>query len=168
MRLATRQVSFLGCTPNPVRSWMRANGRENSHRRLRDGLLRSRQYATCCWTASTKSHGRIPGDASCRQRETGAVATEKSKLQRAFLESLLPGALKEEAFGMASSRSARRMLCKATSEFLLHYHGERPHQGLDHRILQNRGRKSARKMGVITCRERFCGGLLKYYYRQAA
>ena len=22
MRLATRQVSFLGCTPNPVRSWM--------------------------------------------------------------------------------------------------------------------------------------------------
>src|SRR4051794_36593001 len=43
--------------------------------------------------------------------------------------------LKDEAlsrlilFGEAALR-------KATTEFLLHYHGERAHQGLDHQILQ--------------------------------
>ena len=44
-------------------------------------------------------------------------------------------------------------LCKATSEFLLHYHGERAHQGLDHQILQP-GPEVGQKIGVIACRER--------------
>ena len=47
-----------------------------------------------------------------------------------------------------------------------YYHGERPHQGLNHRILQP-GSEVGRGDGVIVCRERL-GGILKYYYRTAA
>jgi putative transposase len=73
-------------------------------------------------------------------------------------------ALKEEALARIISFS-ETALCKATSEFLLHYHGERAHQGLDHRILQP-GLEVAQKEGTLVCRERL-GGLLRYYYRQA-
>ena len=57
-------------------------------------------------------------------------------------------------FGEAALRNA-------TIDFLLHYHGERPHQGLNHRILQP-GSEVGRGDGVIVCRERL-GGILKYY-----
>jgi hypothetical protein len=57
-------------------------------------------------------------------------------------------------------------LRKTTTEFLLHYHGERPHQGLGHRILQP-GPEVGQKEGTLVCQERL-GGLLRYYYRQAA
>ena len=73
--------------------------------------------------------------------------------------------LKEEAlariilFGEAALRNA-------VDQFLIHYHTERAHQGLDHQILEP-GPEISQMAGVIECRERL-GGLLKYYYRQAA
>jgi putative transposase len=54
----------------------------------------------------------------------------------------------------------------AVNEFLIHYHGERAHQGLDHQILVP-GPEAGQQTGEIVCRERL-GGLLKYYHRQAA
>ncbi len=66
--------------------------------------------------------------------------------------------LKEEAlariilFGEAALRNA-------VEQFLIHYHTERVHQGLDHRVLEP-GPEVSRKAGVIECRERL-GGLLK-------
>ena len=47
-----------------------------------------------------------------------------------------------------------------------HYHGERHHQGLDSRLTE-RDETAARRDGPIACRERI-GGVLRYYYRQAA
>jgi transposase InsO family protein len=73
--------------------------------------------------------------------------------------------LKEEAlsqiifFGEAALR-------ETVNEYLIHYHRERAHQGLEHQILQP-GPEVGKKIGVIACRERL-GGLLKYYHRQAA
>jgi hypothetical protein len=61
-------------------------------------------------------------------------------------------------FGEAALRNA-------VEQFLIHYHTERAHQGLDHQILEP-GPNVSRTAGVIRCRERL-GGLLKYYYRQA-
>ena len=57
-------------------------------------------------------------------------------------------------------------LQKATREFLAHYHGERNHQGLDNRILES-GREVGQLQGEIRCHERL-GGMLRYYYRDAA
>ncbi|PYS30549.1 MAG: hypothetical protein DMG11_04840 [Acidobacteria bacterium] len=62
-------------------------------------------------------------------------------------------------FGEQSLRNAIR-------DFSAHYHGERNHQGLDNRLIT-----PDKTIGVIegTVRRRQrLGGMLKYYYRQAA
>ena len=59
---------------------------------------------------------------------------------------------------------SEQSLRSAVSNFLDHYHFERNHQGLDNRIITP-GDGTAN--GEIQCRERL-GGLLHYYYRDAA
>jgi hypothetical protein len=46
-----------------------------------------------------------------------------------------------------------------------HYHEERPHQGLDNELISPKA--TSRRRGDVRCRERL-GGLLKFYYREAA
>ena len=58
-----------------------------------------------------------------------------------------------------------RSLRCAIGNYLAHYHGERNHQGLDNRLIEDGERRP--KRGGVQCRERL-GGLLKYYYRDAA
>jgi len=48
------------------------------------------------------------------------------------------------------------------SEYILHYHGERAHQGLDNQIIE----PPPQGTGKIGCHERL-GGLLKFYGRAA-
>jgi hypothetical protein len=48
-----------------------------------------------------------------------------------------------------------------------HYHAERPHQGKGNVILIPTITHMQRAHGPLRCRERL-GGLLKYYYREAA
>ena len=52
------------------------------------------------------------------------------------------------------------------SEFLIHYHLERNHQGLDKELLTPLPANS-NAGDSIQCRERL-GGVLRYYYREAA
>jgi transposase InsO family protein len=58
------------------------------------------------------------------------------------------------------------MLRNSVREFLIHYHEERNHQGLENRVLTP-GDDVDRVAGTIRCGERL-GGLLKYYHREAA
>ena len=73
--------------------------------------------------------------------------------------------LKEEClerliiFGEAPVRNA-------ISEFLIHYHSERNHQGLRNRLIQP-GAEAGKTQGEIACRYRL-GGMLQYYCRKAA
>ena len=53
----------------------------------------------------------------------------------------------------------------AVREFLGHYHEERPHQGLGNVLIAPK--TTVIGTGQVTCRERL-GGLLKFYYREAA
>ena len=50
-------------------------------------------------------------------------------------------------------------------EYVIHYHAERPHQSLDGRLIQPADRHASD--GPLVRRERL-GGLLNYYYREAA
>jgi hypothetical protein len=59
-----------------------------------------------------------------------------------------------------------RSLQVAVAEFLSHFHGERNHQGLGNGLIEP-GEEVGRTTGEVTCRER-PGGMLLYYYRQAA
>ncbi len=56
-------------------------------------------------------------------------------------------------------------LQRATRNFMVHYHRERNHQGLENKIIQPEFPLPTQ--GAIHCRKRL-GGLLRYYYREAA
>ena len=58
------------------------------------------------------------------------------------------------------------MLRRSVLEFVRHYHGERNHQGLANRLIEP-AKEVGQIAGDIHCREGL-GGLLRYYYRQAA
>ena len=79
----------------------------------------------------------------------------------------------ERFFGSLKSECLDRMiffgedaLRNATNEFFAHYHAERNHQGLDHKIIEP-DPDVGKSAGELVCRERL-GGLLKYYHRRAA
>ena len=57
-------------------------------------------------------------------------------------------------------------LRRALSEFDPHYHAERNHQGLENKIIRPEFDEFPSK-GVVRCREKL-GGLLRYYFREAA
>jgi hypothetical protein len=56
-------------------------------------------------------------------------------------------------------------LRRAVGQFCEHYHRERNHQGLENRIIEPDFGSGGK--GEVQCRERL-GGLLRYYYRDAA
>ena len=57
-------------------------------------------------------------------------------------------------------------LRRVVAQFLEHYHGERNHQGLGNEIIAP-GNEVGQVTGAVRCRERV-GGMLRYYYRDAA
>jgi hypothetical protein len=57
-------------------------------------------------------------------------------------------------------------LRKGITEFVVHYHRERNHQGLDNRLIVPDGCKAGHG-GAVMHRERL-GGMLNFYYRAAA
>jgi hypothetical protein len=59
-----------------------------------------------------------------------------------------------------------RSLRRALAEFIAHYHGERNHQGLDNRLIEP-GDNVGLTWGRVTRRDRL-GGMLRYYFREAA
>ena len=59
-----------------------------------------------------------------------------------------------------------RSLRRAVAEFVRHYHGERNHQGLGNTLIEpDEGAED--RHGGVRCRQRL-GGMLNYYYREAA
>ena len=57
-------------------------------------------------------------------------------------------------------------LYRAASQFVLHYHTERNHQGLENKIIRPEFPVLPSE-GEVCSRKRL-GGLLRYYYREAA
>jgi transposase InsO family protein len=160
MHLATRRVQFVGCTPHPGGPWMTQiahNLTDACDRFLRSPIryvLLDRdskftaQFQELLTAAGVKPVLLPPKSPNCSAHIERFFGTLKSEaLSRMIL------------FGETALRNA-------TSAFLVHYHCERAHQGLDHQILEP-GSEVGQRIGVIACRERL-GGLLKYYHRQAA
>jgi hypothetical protein len=53
----------------------------------------------------------------------------------------------------------------AVRAFVDHYHEERPHQGLSNELIAPK--TASLRSGQVRCRKRL-GGVLKFYYREAA
>ena len=159
MQLATRRVHFAGCTPNPCTAWMKQAARELTN--FEDGFLNGQRYLLMdrddkfcpAFKAMLENEGVNPVPLPPRSPNLNA------QLERFF------GALKSECLERMIF-FGENMLRKAIRQFLEHYYGERNHQGLDNQILQP-GDEVGRDEGQVLCRERL-GGLLRYYYRDAA
>src|SRR5262249_39682048 len=61
---------------------------------------------------------------------------------------------------------SERVLRRGVGEFVIHFLRERNRQGLGNRLIEA-GEEVGRRAGEVHCRERL-GGILRYYYREAA
>ena len=159
MEVATRRVHFAGCTTNPEEAWMKQVARNLTA--ADEGFLQGKRYVLMDRdTKFSKAFRDLVKEAGV----TPLLLPPRAPNLNAHLERF-HRSLKEEClermifFGEAALR-------KGVSEFLLHYHRERNHQGLNNRLLEESASAQAVD-GPVECRERL-GGLLKFYYRQAA
>lgn len=159
IRLATREVHLAGIIAEPHEQWMKQVARN-----LTDGLegfLRDCGYLihdrsslfSEGFRSILKSTGVEPVRLPARSPNLNAFAER-------FVRSIKGSCLDQMILiGEAS-------LQRATASFLVHYHRERNHQGLENRIIEPETIPFPRQ-GAIRCRQRL-GGMLRYYYREAA
>ena len=158
MRLKTRTVEIAGITSEPDGAWMTQLARNLTD--SSDGFLRGLQYIILdrdpLYTAAFRRLLRDSG-------VTPLVLPAWSPNLNAFAERFV---------GSAKSECLDRMvllgephLRAAVRAFMHHYHEERPHQGLGNKLLAPK--TTVIGTGPIECRERL-GGLLRFYYREAA
>ena len=158
MHLKMRRIEIAGATPHPNSEWMQQVGRNLTD--CVDGFFRSSTHVIL--DRDTK-HLPLRQILKSSDIEAG-VLPPKSPNLNAHLERFMRS-LKSEClnrmifFGEASLRRALR-------EFGEHFHHERHHQELANRII-DAGDEVGRKDGELSCRPRL-GGLLRYYYRDAA
>jgi transposase InsO family protein len=159
IRLVTREVRIAGILPEPGETWMLQMARNLTD--AWDGFLRGAQFLihdrsplfTEQFREILKSTGVEPLRLPARSPNLNAFA---ERFVRTVKSSCLDRMI------LIGESSLRRAL----SEFDLHYHAERNHQGLENTIIRPEFAEFPAK-GSIHCRERL-GGLLRYYFREAA
>jgi len=159
MELKTRRVHFAGCTTSPNESWMKQVTRELTN--CEDGFLNGKRYLIM--DRDTKFCQVFRDILNAEGIESVRLPARSPNLN-SHLESFF-GSLKSECFGRMiffGENSLRR----AVNSYLVHYHAERNHQGLDNGVIDS-GKEIGAVTGKIECRKRL-GGLLKYYYHDAA
>ena len=159
MELSTRRVEVAGMTARPDAAWMTQVSRNLTD--AIDGFLVDKRFLIHDRDSLFTREFRETLDAAgvkvvrlpARSPNLNAYA---ERFVRTIKESCLERMI---LFGEQSLRRAVR-------EFLVHYHRERNHQGLDNQLIFPA--PSVRDpRGPTECRQRL-GGMLKYYYRQAA
>ena len=156
--LSTRRVEIAGVTRNANGVWMSQIGRNLSD--AAQGFLIGKQYLI---------HDRDPLFTEEFSKTIQANGIESVKLPPSspklnahaerFVRTIKESCLERLIlFGEGSLR-------KAIHEFVEHYHDERNHQGLGNRLIMEKGARI--DTGPIEWRRRL-GGMLNYYYRQAA
>ncbi len=158
MRVSTRQVEIVGVTTNAEAAWVQQAGRNLID--YEDGFLRNIRYLLL-----DRDTQFLPLRGVLEGSDTKVVLLPpKSPNLNAHVERYMR-TMKSECltkmifFGEDSLR-------RALSEFVAHYHGERNHQGLGNCLIAPE-EEVGRMEGDIHRRERL-GGMLNYYYREAA
>lgn len=158
LELKTRRVHFAGCTPNPTEEWMQQAARELTA--FDDGFLNGKRYLIMDRDPkfTARFRGLLRGEGIKSLRLPSRSPNMNAHLER-FFGSLKPECLDQLIlFGEQSLRNAVR-------EYLVHYHEERPHQGLDNQLIVPLERPPDTDAPVET-HERL-GGLLRSYRRAA-
>ncbi len=159
MELATRRVRFLGSTTHPDGPWMKIVARELTV--ADDGFLNDKKYLLM--------------DRDTKFTDEFRQIIEEAGTECALLPPRSPNLNSqiERFFGSLKSECVDRMIFigeksmrNATKLWLEHYHTERNHQGLGNKLIES-GPEVGRTSGKVECRGRL-GGMLNYYYREAA
>jgi transposase InsO family protein len=159
MRLASRRVHLAGVTTSPDGPWMKQVAKNLTD--CEDGFLNDSRYLLL--DRDTKFTAEFQNILKQCGVEPMLLPPRSPNLN-AHLERFMRS-IKDESlsrmifFGESSLRNAVR-------HFLEHYHAERNHQGLENRLIDP-GEDLCRAGGTVQCCERL-GGLLRYYYRDAA
>ncbi len=156
LELSTRRVHCAGVTPGPDERWMMQIGRN-----LTDCFLEGKHFVIMDRDSKyTDAFRALLTRAGVQAVRLPARSPNLNAWIEGFVRSIKEECLDRMIFfGESSLRCAVR-------EFIAHYHAERNHQGLDNRIIQPDGRV-ARASGPVRSREHL-GGILRYYYRDAA
>ena len=159
IELSTRRVHVAGITPTPDSAFMKQVGRNLTNEF--DGFLLGKRFLIMDrdkkFTADFRNLIEHSGTDVIR-------LPYRSPNLNAYAERFVLS-IKSECLDRMiffGERSLRR----AVAEFVRHYHGERNHQGLDNQLIEPDEAVGSRQSG-LQCRERL-GGLLNYYYREAA
>ena len=158
IELSTRRVEIAGIAATANGLWTEQIGRNLTD--SMDGILNGKRYLI---------HDRDPLFTSAFLETIASVGVESVKLPprspnlnayaERFVRSIKESCLDRMIFfGEGSLR-------KGIDEFLLHYHGERNHQGLGNRLIVPDACQAGHG-GAVLRRERL-GGMLNYYYRAA-
>jgi putative transposase len=158
MKLKTRTVEIAGITSQPNETWMMQIARNLTG--AGDGFLRGIQHIILdrdpLYTAAFR---RLLRDSGVSPLVLPAWSPNLNAFAERFVESA-----KSECLDRMVLLSERHLQA-AVREFVHHYHEERPHQGLGNELVAPKTTMIG--AGQVKCRERI-GGLLKFYYREAA
>jgi putative transposase len=159
MELKTRRVHFAACTPTLGDAFMKQIARNLTD--PFDGFLKDKKYVLMDRDTNFSSAFRAVLEGADVQpvRLPPRSPNLNAHLERFHLSIKSECLCRMIFFGEKSLR-------RAVTNHLEHYHVERNHQGLGNKIIEP-GDEVGAAAGKIECRERL-GGLLNYYYRDAA
>ena len=157
--LETRRVEIAGIVHQPYEDWMKQIARNLTD--AIDGFLRTTRFLI---------HDRDPLFSASFRATLSPAGVETVKLParspnlNAHAERFVRS-IKHECLNRIVPLGENH-LRTAVRAYVAHYHLERNHQGLDNRLISDLP-DSPGNEGSIQCRERL-GGILRYYYREAA
>ena len=159
IELSTRRVEIAGFTTEPDGAWMTQIARNLTD--AEDGFLVDKRFLIQdrdpLFTGEFRETLAAAGGESLRlPARSPNLNAYAERFVRTIKESCL------ERMILFGEQSLRR----AIQEFIAHYHRERNHQGLDNRLIFPEAADTDPD-APIECRQRL-GGMLNYYYRQAA
>jgi putative transposase len=158
IEIASRSVHIAGITPHPDSSWMAQIARNITD--ANEGFLRGGRNLILDRDAKyTEGFRHALTREGVRLIRLPARSPNLNAFAERFVRSIKEGCLSRMIFlGQASLRHA-------IAQYLIHYHGERNHRGLENRIPEpNFGRESGQQIN----RRIRLGGMLSYYHRLAA
>jgi transposase InsO family protein len=158
IKLKTRTVEIAGIASEPDGAWMTQLARNLTD--ANDSFLRGVQYIILDRDPLyTNAFRRLLRESGVTPLVLPAWSPNLNAFAERFVESAKSECLERMVLlGEPHLRAAVRA-------FVNHYHEERPHQGLDNKLIAPK--TTVIGTGPITCRERL-GGILKFYHREAA
>ena len=159
IRLSSRHVHIAGITPQPHGNWIKQIARNVTD--PIDGFLLDTRYLImdrdAIFTVEFRNFLRHECVKSVRLPPR---SPNLNAYAERFIRTIKENCLNRMIF------FGEQSLKKAVKEFATYYHHESNHQGIGNRLIDPQEEIGAAD-GPVACRERL-GGMLRYYYREAA